>query len=122
MTYDTNNIFAKILRGEIPNTTVYEDDFVLAFYDISPARKVHALVIPKGAYTDYTDFIDNATADEIIGFHNGVIKTIDILGIREKGYRIISNTGQHGQQEVPHLHYHILGGECVGVLVMAKPA
>ncbi len=117
MTYDTHNIFAKILRGEIPNTTIYENDFVLAFYDIAPVRKVHALVIPKGAYMDYTDFIENATPAEIIGFHKGVIKTIDILGLHRDGYRIISNMGHHGQQEVPHLHYHILGGEAVGRLV-----
>ena len=117
MAYDTHNIFAKILRGEIPNNTIYEDDFVLAFHDISPVRKIHALVIPKGAYTDYTDFIMHAPPDAIIGFHNGVLKTVEKLGIKRKGYRIISNIGTHGQQEVPHLHYHILGGETIGKLV-----
>lgn len=117
MAYDTHNIFAKILSGEIPNNTIYEDDFVLAFYDISPARKVHALVIPKQAYIDYTDFIKNAPPEQIVGFHKGVLKTVEVLGIHHEGYRIISNTGIHGQQEVPHLHYHILGGEKVGKIV-----
>lgn len=117
MPYDTNNIFAKILRGEIPNTPIYQDDFVLAFHDISPVRKIHALVIPKGAYTDYGDFTTHASPDEILGFHNGVLKTVETLGIQDTGYRIISNIGADSGQDVPHLHFHILGGESVGALV-----
>ncbi len=113
MGYDTNNIFAKILRGEIPNNTIYEDDFVLAFHDITPTKKIHALVIPKGAYINNTDFIQNATDTEILNFQKGIIKTAELLGVLNDGYRLINNVGEHGRQEVPHLHVHILGGEYV---------
>ena len=111
MIYDDNNIFAKILKGDIPNSTIYEDDFVLAFHDISPQAKVHAIVIPKGSYIDYTDFIMRASTMEIIGFNTGVLKSVQALNLLEEGYRIVTNIGSDGRQEVPHLHYHILGGE-----------
>ncbi len=115
--YNDANIFAKILRGEIPNDTVYEDDYVLAFRDINPQKQIHALIIPKGRYTDLTNFCDRASDNEIIGLMRAVPKVIDALGVDEMGYRIISNIGEDGQQEVPHLHLHILGGEVVGPLV-----
>jgi histidine triad (HIT) family protein len=115
--YDTSNIFAKILRVEIPNNTIYENEYVLAFYDIDPVRKVHAIVIPKGNYIDYTDFITKATADEILQFNAAVVEVARITNIADSGYRIISNIGTHSGQEVPHLHFHIIGGETIGALV-----
>ena len=116
MVYDINNVFAKILRREIPNRTIFEDDFVLAFHDITPAKKIHGVIIPKGPYIDYTDFMQNANAEEITGFHNGILITIKALNLTQNGYRLITNIGEHGGQEVPHLHFHILGGEVVGKL------
>lgn len=114
MTYDQDNIFAKILRGEIPNKTVYEDDHVLAFEDIAPHRPVHVLVIPKGAYRDMSDFSKNAADEEITALFRSVHKIVESLGIGDQGYRLISNCGADGGQEVPHLHLHILGGGPVG--------
>jgi len=111
MTYDPNNIFAKILRGEIPNKTVYEDDHVLVFDDIQPQMPVHCLIIPKGAYTDLTDFSARANDTEIIAFNRAIQKVIDIKNLDHNGYRTICNTKSDGGQEVPHLHMHILGGE-----------
>ena len=117
MNYNNDNIFAKILRNEIPNNTIYEDEHNLAFYDISPAKKVHAIVIQKSQFVDYTDFISNASNEQIISFNKAVLATVDKLGIAQDGYRIISNIGSDGMQEVQHLHFHILGGEKVGKLV-----
>lgn len=111
MAYDANNIFARILRGEIPNNTVYEDEYVLAFDDIAPKAAVHCLVIPKGAYESLSDFSANARDAEISAFHRAVAKVIEIKGIGENGYRAICNTNEHGGQEVPHFHMHIIGGE-----------
>ena len=110
MSYDTNNVFAKILRHEIPNKAVYEDNCVLSFYDIAPKAKIHVLVIPKGSYVDFQDLITHAPQDEINGFLNGILATIKALNI-ESGYRLIFNTGKDSGQEVPHLHAHILAGE-----------
>ena len=121
MKYDENNIFAKILRGEIPCNKVYEDDFVLSFYDINPQKKIHALVIPKGKYIDLDDFNDNASNDEIIGFMKGITKVSKKLGISSKGghgYRAIANISDYGGQEVPHLHFHLFGGEKIGKMVL----
>ena len=115
--YDTENLFAKILRGEIPNDTVYEDDHVLAFRDINPQAPVHALVIPKGDYVDMDDFTARATDAEITGFMRGVGKTARALGLEENGYRAIANIGADANTEVPHLHVHILGGGNVGPLL-----
>ena len=121
MTNDPNNIFAKILRGEIPNDTVYEDDFVLSFNDISPQAPVHILVIPKGNYVSIEDFSAKASPEEITGFWRAVAKITQDNGLVENGFRTIANTGQNGGQEVPHFHVHILGGRAIGPMV-AKAA
>ncbi len=123
MAYDKNNIFAKILRGEIPlksNDKIYENEFVLSFYDINPKKKVHALVIPKGAYTDLDDFSKRASEKEIVELIKGINLVAKKLGVSTNegnGYRAIANVGENGGQEVPHLHFHLLGGEKVGKLV-----
>ena len=120
MTYDENNIFAKILRGEIPCKKIYEDEFVLSFHDISPQKKIHALVIPKGKYIDLDHFSLNASPEEMIGLLKGVSIVAKKLGISSgigKGYRILANISEDGGQEVPHLHFHLFGGERVGKMV-----
>ena len=120
MSYDDNNIFAKILRAEIPCSKIYEDDFVLSFHDINPQKKIHALVIPKGKYVDLDDFSLNATENEIVGLIKGiniVAKKLEISVDKGKGYRVLSNINEHGGQEVPHLHFHLFGGERVGKMV-----
>ncbi|MDC3085658.1 histidine triad nucleotide-binding protein [Candidatus Pelagibacter sp.] len=120
MSYDDNNIFAKILRGEIPCKKIYEDDFVLSFYDINPQKKVHALVIPKGQYVDLDDFSSNASSEEMIGLLRGitaVAKKLKISVDTGKGYRALANISENGGQEVPHLHFHLFGGEKVGKMV-----
>lgn len=119
--YDDENIFAKILRGEIPNDTVYEDDHVLAFRDIAPQAPSHILVIPKGRYVSIDDFGANASAEEIKGFYAAVAKIAEQEGLAEDGFRCIANTGMNGGQEVPHFHLHILGGQKIGPMV-AKAA
>lgn len=116
MTYDTSNIFAKILRGEIPCNKIYEDDFALAFHDITPAAPVHALVIPKGEYVSFHDFA-SAPAATVAGFFASVKKVAEKLNLEENGYRIISNHGPDASQSVPHFHVHILGGKRMGHLV-----
>ena len=118
MAYDDGNIFAKILREEIPCKKIAEDEHTLAFEDINPLRAVHVLVIPKGAYIDWRDFAATASADEQAGFTRMIARVADITGIAESGYRVISNIGRDGGQEVPHLHMHVLGGESVGSLVV----
>ena len=115
--YDDDNIFAKILRGEIPCDKVYEDDYVLAFNDIAPKAPVHVLVIPKGAYVSIVDFGAQASADEIKGFYAAVAKISEDKGIAEGGFRSIANTGLNGGQEVPHFHMHLLGGKPIGPMV-----
>ena len=120
MTYDNNNIFAKILRKEIPCKKIYEDDFVLSFYDINPQKKIHALVIPKGSYNNLDDFSENASPEEIVGLIKGINTVAKKLGISAsngKGYRALVNISEHGGQEVPHLHFHLFGGEKVGKMV-----
>ena len=120
MIYDENNIFAKILRGEIPSKKIYENDFVLSFYDINPQKKIHALVIPKGKYVDLDDFSLNASQDEMVGLLKGINTVAKKLGIsvdNGKGYRALTNINGHGGQEVPHLHFHLFGGEKVGKMV-----
>ena len=120
MSYDENNIFAKILKGEIPCKKIYEDKFVLSFYDINPQKKIHALVIPKGKYVDFDDFSENASSEEIIGLFKGiniVAKKLKISVDTGKGYRVLTNVSEHGGQEVPHLHFHLFGGERVGRMV-----
>ena len=120
MSYDNNNIFAKILRAEIPCKKIYEDDYVLSFYDINPQKKIHALVIPKGEYSDLDDFSEKASSDEIVGLLKGINIVAKKLGISVdtgKGYRALANISEHGGQEVPHLHFHLFGGERVGKMV-----
>ena len=107
--YDDNNIFARILRGEIPNRTVYEDEWSLAFHDINPQAPVHVLVIPKGRYVGWDDFTAKASDAEIAGFTRAVGEVARQLGLAS-GYRLMVHMGQHGHQEVPHLHVHIFGG------------
>jgi histidine triad (HIT) family protein len=117
MAYDNQNIFAKILRGEIPNNTVYEDDHVLCFDDITPQATVHCLIIPKNPYISLTDFSTSASEGEITAFHRAIAKIIDIKGLTENGYRAICNTNIHSGQEVPHFHMHILGGEQLPAMI-----
>tara|TARA_B110001452_G_scaffold266332_1_gene272920 strand:- start:91 stop:456 length:366 start_codon:yes stop_codon:yes gene_type:complete len=120
MIYDENNIFAKILKGEIPCDKIYEDKYVLSFHDINPQKKIHALVIPKGKYIDLDDFIVNASSEEMVGLLRGVNLVTKKLGISVntgKGYRALINTNEHGGQEVPHLHIHLLAGENIGKMV-----
>ena len=113
--YDDNNIFARILRGEIPNRTVYEDQWALAFHDINPQAPVHVLAIPKGAYASFDHFAAEASEAELVDFHRTVAKVCAILGLTsEEGFRAITNAGAHGMQEVPHYHLHILGGRVLG--------
>ncbi len=120
-TYDSENIFAKIVRGEIPNDTVYENDYALAFNDISPARPVHVIVIPKGPYVTWDHFAEAASADEVLGFTRAIHAVVDKLGLDPAsgggGYRLIMNTGPDGGQEVLHLHAHVIGGADVGPMV-----
>jgi histidine triad (HIT) family protein len=120
MSYDVNNIFAKILRGEIPCNKIYEDNFILSFHDINPQKKIHALVIPKGKYVNLDDFCLNASSQEVVGLIKGiniVAKKLQISSEIGKGYRALANIGNHGGQEVPHLHFHLFGGERVGKMV-----
>ena len=120
MIYDENNIFAKILRGEIPCKKIYEDDFILSFHDINPQKKIHVLVIPKGKYVDLDDFSQKASSDEMVGLLKGINIVASKLGIsvdNGKGYRALTNISSDGGQEVPHLHFHLFGGERVGKMV-----
>ena len=117
MTYDPNNIFARILRGEIPCKKVYEDEWALAFHDIGPRAPVHILVIPKGAYESMVDFGTKASADEIAGLFRAVAKIAQEQGVAESGYRILANIGADGHQEVPHLHIHLFGGAPLGAMI-----
>lgn len=117
MSYDDQNIFAKILRGEIPCDKVYEDDHVLAFNDIAPQAPVHVLVIPKGSYISQADFGSKASSEEISAFYKAVSKIVDEKNLAEDGFRCITNTGGHGGQEVPHFHLHILGGKPLGAML-----
>jgi histidine triad (HIT) family protein len=124
MSYDNNNIFAKILRGEIPCDKVFENEYALAFNDISPQAKVHVLVIPKGAYTDVDDFSKNASKDEIASLMQAVAEVCKITKVSldegGSGFRLIANTGPDGSQEVPHFHYHVMGGEAMGLRGLRK--
>ncbi len=117
MSYDFNNIFARILRQEIPCAKVFEDDKVLAFHDISPKAPIHILIIPKGPYINFHDFHTNAPADEITHFYATVSDLASSQGFTDSGYRIISNCGPNGGQEVPHFHVHLLGGGKLGAMV-----
>ncbi|MBQ9090199.1 MAG: histidine triad nucleotide-binding protein [Alphaproteobacteria bacterium] len=111
MEYNSNNAFAKILRGEIPAQKIYEDEFAMAFYDIAPKAKIHALVISKAMVVDFEDFVEHSNATEIEGYMRAIVRTAEKLGLIEGGYRLVFNSGKNSGQEVPHLHAHILGGE-----------
>ena len=115
--YDPDNIFARVLRGEIPSRTVFEDDYALAFHDINPQAPHHILVIPKGAYVSWDDFSARASDAEIAGFVRAVGHVAREAGLVAPGYRLLANTGRHGHQEVPHLHVHIFGGRPLGPML-----
>ena len=115
--YDDGNIFARILRGEIPSQTVYEDEHALAFHDINPQAPVHILVIPKGAYVSWDDFSARAPAEEIAGFVRAVGHVAREAGLVAPGYRLLANAGSDSGQEVPHLHVHIFGGRGLGPML-----
>ncbi len=115
--YDDQNVFARILRGEIPNKTVYEDEWALAFHDINPQAPLHVLVIPKGAYVSWDDFSARASAEEIAGFVRAVGHVAREAGLVEPGYRLLANIGGHGHQEVPHLHVHLFAGRPLGPML-----
>lgn len=115
--YDDSNIFARILRGEVPCSKAHEADYALAFHDINPQAPVHVLVIPKGRFMSMDDFSRNASAEEIAGLWRAVGETAQALGLVEDGYRILSNHGGHAHQEVFHLHIHILGGQALGPML-----
>lgn len=117
--YDEQNIFAKILRGDMPCTRVYEDEWALAFNDISPAADVHVLVLPKGPYVSWDDFSSRASAEEIAGFVRAVGHVAREQGLVQPGYRMICNIGRAGGQIVPHLHVHLLGGRILGPMLAA---
>ncbi len=117
MAYDDSNVFARILRGEIPCKRVYEDEHALAFHDINPQAKLHVLVIPKGRYVSLDDFAAGAADAEIAGFVRAVGKVARQLGVDEDGYRILANHGRHSHQEVPHFHVHVFGGQPLGRMI-----
>ena len=116
--YDDQNIFAKILRGEIPNRTVYEDEWALAFHDINPQAPIHILVIPKGAYVSWDDFSAKASDAEIARFIRAVGHVAREQGLVAPGYRLLANAGIDSHQEVPHLHVHLFGGKALGPMLM----
>lgn len=115
--YDQQNIFARILRGEIPSKRVFENDYAVAFHDIGPQAPVHVLVIPRGPYVSWADFTATAPADEISEFFRAVGTVAKQLGLEDDGYRVIANMGEHSGQEVPHFHVHIVGGRPLGRMV-----
>ena len=120
MSYDKNNIFAKIISKEIPCKKIFENEYILSFYDINPQKKIHALIIPKGEYIDLDDFNNRASDQEIVALSKGITCVAKLLGIsidKGKGYRVLTNLNDHGGQEVPHLHFHLFGGEKVGKMV-----
>ena len=115
--YDTNNIFARILRGEIPSKRLFENDFAIAFHDIAPQAPIHVLVIPRGPYISLADFTAKATDAEIAGFFRAVAEVARQLELEAPGYRILSNMGEHSGQEVPHLHVHLFAGRPLGPML-----
>jgi diadenosine tetraphosphate (Ap4A) HIT family hydrolase len=118
MPYDNDNVFAKILRGELPANTLYEDEWAIAFHDINPQAPVHVLVIPRGSYVNLIDFSTSATEAEITGFFRAVGKVANALGLDDDGYRVLANSGPNAHQEVDHLHVHIFGGKRLGPMLV----
>lgn len=119
--YDDANIFARLLRGEIPSKRVYEDEWAVAFHDIAPQAEIHVLVIPRGPYVALSDFVASGTEQEIAGFFRAVGTVARQLGLEEPGFRILANMGQHGGQEVPHFHVHLFGGRPLGPMLTSPP-
>lgn len=117
--YDDSNIFARILRGEIPCKKAYEDEWALAFHDINPQAPVHVLIVPKGKYVSFADFSVHASDAEIAGFMRAVGKLAKQLGLETPGYRLLANMGEHAGQEVPHFHVHLFGGRPLGRMLTA---
>ena len=117
MAYDRSNVFARILRGELPCKRVYEDDHALAFHDINPLAPVHILVIPKGPYVSWDDFSERASEAEMAGFVRAIGLVARDAGMVVQGYRLLSNVGKRSGQEVPHLHVHIFGGQPLGPML-----
>ena len=115
--YDDQNVFARIIRKEIPAKAIFENEVALAFHDISAAAKVHVLVVPKGRYRDFSDFAGRATPKEQTGFMNAINEVVKTLGVGRSGYRLIANSGANAHQTVPHFHMHILGGQELGPLI-----
>ncbi len=115
--YDDDNIFARILRGELPCQKIYEDEFALAFYDINPQAPVHILIIPKGRYISFSDFSSTASSNEIAGFIRAIGNVARKLGVEETGYRLLANTGLDSHQEVPHFHIHLFAGKPLGPML-----
>lgn len=118
--YDDSNVFARVLRGEIPSRRVYEDEWAIAFHDIAPQAPVHVLVIPRGRYVSMADFTHNAAAEEIAGFFRAVGAVARQLGLEQPGYRVLANMGGHAGQEVPHLHVHLFGGAPLGPMLAPR--
>ena len=118
--YDDDNVFAKILRGEIPSTKAYEDDWAYAFEDINAQAEIHTLIVPKGRYVSWDDFSARASDEEIAGFVRAVGTVARQKGLVEPGYRLLANIGAHGGQEVPHLHVHLFGGEPLGPMIARR--
>ena len=115
--YDESNIFARILRGEIPSRRVYEDEFAVAFHDINPQAPVHILVIPRGPYVALADFVATAPEADIVGFFRALGTVAKQMGLEQPGYRVLSNMGLHAGQEVPHFHVHLFGGGPLGPML-----
>lgn len=109
--FDSNNLFARIIRGEIPSKCIYEDDFTFSIHDIDPLAKVHVLALCKGNFVTFDDLVTNGSTELLLGFTRGINKTIETLGLKKNGYRLITNAGKNGRQEIFHLHVHILGGQ-----------
>jgi diadenosine tetraphosphate (Ap4A) HIT family hydrolase len=118
--YDDQNVFAKILRGEIPSKRVFENEFAVAFHDIAPQAPVHVLVIPRGRWVSMADFCAQAPEAEIAGFFRAVAAVAKQLGLEAPGYRLLANMGEHAGQEVPHLHVHLFGGRAMGPMLAAR--
>lgn len=120
--YDDANIFARLLRGEIPARCVYEDEWAVAFHDITPRAPVHVLVIPRGRYVSLSDFTRDASSEEITGFFRAIAAVARALGLEQPGYRMLANMGAHGGQEVAHFHVHLFGGAALGPMLDASLA
>jgi len=118
--YNKNNIFARILRKELPANIVYEDDYILAFHDVNPKAPVHILAIPKGEYISFFDFSEHASPEEMVALNKAIHQIVQLFDLQQKGFRILSNCGVDGGQEVPHFHVHIFGGCPLGPMITSN--